>query len=43
MFLERGQTELAEQQVKGHPEILEEIETEAVDPKEEKRKYERKK
>ena len=28
MFMERGQKELAEQQVKGHPELLEEPEPE---------------
>ena len=28
MFMERGQKELAEQQIRGHPEILAEIEAE---------------
>jgi len=28
MFMERGETELAEQQIKGHPELIEEIKEE---------------
>ena len=37
MFMERGQTKLAEQQVKGHPELIENI------PKEEETKSKGKK